>query len=121
MGFPPGIISSETRNPPEEWNSVGNNQLIEADSDRQAQNTQKILKTVTILGSATTTPINSTTEVNAFKKFKYKDTIKIEKKDTKIYRDHTLKISIKRGLVIFVINFLKVVFIIKFKQIFFTG
>jgi hypothetical protein len=31
MGFPPGITSSGTRNPPEEYDSAGNNQLIEAD------------------------------------------------------------------------------------------
>jgi hypothetical protein len=46
--FPPGIASSGTRNPPEEWNSAGNNQLMEADSERQDQNVQKILKTVTL-------------------------------------------------------------------------
>jgi hypothetical protein len=56
MIFPPGITSSGTRNPPEEWDSAGNIQLIE-DSDRQDQNERKILKTVTISGSATTTPI----------------------------------------------------------------
>jgi hypothetical protein len=38
MGFPPGITSSGTRNPPEEYDSAGNNQLMEADSDRQDQN-----------------------------------------------------------------------------------
>jgi hypothetical protein len=34
----------------------GNNQLMEADSDWQDQNVQKILKMVTISGSETTTP-----------------------------------------------------------------
>jgi hypothetical protein len=36
--FPPGITSSETRNPPEERDSTGNNQLMEADSDQHDQN-----------------------------------------------------------------------------------
>jgi hypothetical protein len=49
MDFPSGITSAGTRNPPEEWDSAGNNQFIEADSDRQDQNVQKILKAVTIL------------------------------------------------------------------------
>jgi hypothetical protein len=57
MGFPPGITSSETRNPPEEYDSAGNNQLMEADSDRQDQNVRKILKAVTISGSASTNSI----------------------------------------------------------------
>jgi hypothetical protein len=57
MEFPPGITRSETRNPPEEWDSAGNNQLMEADSDQQDQNVQKILKAVTISGSASTTLI----------------------------------------------------------------
>jgi hypothetical protein len=38
MVFPPGITSSGRRNLPEEWDSDGNNQLMEADSDRQDQN-----------------------------------------------------------------------------------
>jgi hypothetical protein len=46
MVFPPGITSLGTSNPPMEWE----NQLIEADSDRQDQNVRKILKTVTISG-----------------------------------------------------------------------
>jgi hypothetical protein len=37
--------------------SAGNNQLIEADSDRQDQNQRKILKAVTISGSAISNPI----------------------------------------------------------------
>jgi hypothetical protein len=57
MGFLPGITSSGTRNPPEEYDSAGNNQLMEDDPDRQDQNVQKILKTVTISGSASTNPI----------------------------------------------------------------
>jgi hypothetical protein len=44
MGFPPGITSSGTRNPPEEYDSAGNNQLMEADSDRQDQNVRKSSK-----------------------------------------------------------------------------
>jgi hypothetical protein len=56
MGFPPGITTSGTRNPPKEYDSSGNNQLIAADSDRQDQNVQKILKAITISGSASTNP-----------------------------------------------------------------
>jgi hypothetical protein len=47
MGFPPGITSPETRNTPEEYDSAGNNQLMEVDSDRQNQNVRKILKAST--------------------------------------------------------------------------
>jgi hypothetical protein len=43
MGFPPGITSSGTRNPLKEYDSAGNNQLMEANSDRQDQNMQIIL------------------------------------------------------------------------------
>jgi hypothetical protein len=50
LGFPPEITSSGTRNPPEEYDSAGNSQLMEANSDRQDQNVQKILKAVTISG-----------------------------------------------------------------------
>jgi hypothetical protein len=57
MGFPPGITSSGTRNPPKEYDSAGNYQLIEADLDQQDQNVRKILKAVTISGSASTNPI----------------------------------------------------------------
>jgi hypothetical protein len=57
MRFPPGITSAGTRNSPEEYDSAGNNQLMEADSDRQDQNARKILKAVTISGSASTNPI----------------------------------------------------------------
>jgi hypothetical protein len=46
-----------TRNPPQEWESAGNNQLMEADSDWQDQNAPKILKTITISGSATAIPV----------------------------------------------------------------
>jgi hypothetical protein len=42
MGFLLGITSSGTRNPPEKYNSVGNNQLMEADSGLQDQNVLKI-------------------------------------------------------------------------------
>jgi hypothetical protein len=65
MVFPPGIASSGTRNPTEEWDSARNNQLREADSDRKDPNERKILKTVTISGSATT-PIHCTTKVKFF-------------------------------------------------------
>jgi hypothetical protein len=57
MVFLSEIISSGTRNPPEEWDSTGKNQLMEANSDRKDQNLQKILKTVTISGSASTTSL----------------------------------------------------------------
>jgi hypothetical protein len=57
MGFPPGITTSGTRNPPKEWDSAGNNQLMDAVSDREDQNVQKILKAVTISGSASLNPI----------------------------------------------------------------
>jgi hypothetical protein len=52
MDFLPGITSSETINPPEEGDSTGNYQLIDSDSGRQGQNSPKILRTVTISGSA---------------------------------------------------------------------
>jgi hypothetical protein len=54
MWFPPGLTSSGSRNPTEEYDSAWNNQLKEADSDCQDQNVQKILKEVTISGSAST-------------------------------------------------------------------
>jgi hypothetical protein len=57
MGFQPGITSSGTRNPPEEYDYARNNQLMEADSDRQDQNVRKILKAVTISGSVRANPI----------------------------------------------------------------
>jgi hypothetical protein len=57
MGFLPGITSSGARNLPEEYDSAGNNQLMEADSDLQDQNVRKILTAVTISGSAGTNPI----------------------------------------------------------------
>jgi hypothetical protein len=57
MGFPPGITISGTRNSPEEWDSAGNNQLMEADSVRQDQNVREIPKAVTISGSASSDPI----------------------------------------------------------------
>jgi hypothetical protein len=44
MGFPPGSTASGTRNPPKEYDSAGNNQLMEADSDQQDQNVQKSSK-----------------------------------------------------------------------------
>jgi hypothetical protein len=48
--LPPGIVSSGTRNPPKEGDSVGNHQLMEADSNQQ--DARKILQTVTISGSS---------------------------------------------------------------------
>jgi hypothetical protein len=78
MGFLPGISSSGTRNPPEENDSAGNNQLMEADSHQQDQNVQKILKAVTISGSASTNPIYC--EGQLFFKFKYENVIKMKNK-----------------------------------------
>jgi hypothetical protein len=57
MGFPPGITSSWTRNPPEEYDSARYNHLMQADSDRQDQYVRKILKAVAISGSASTNHI----------------------------------------------------------------
>jgi hypothetical protein len=67
MGFPPGITSSGTRNPHKENDSAGNNQLMEADSDRQDKNVGKIIKAVTISGSASSNPTVYTEKVNFFK------------------------------------------------------
>jgi hypothetical protein len=53
MGFPLGITSSGTRNPTKEYDSA----VMEADSDRQDQNVQKILKAVIISGSTSKNPI----------------------------------------------------------------
>jgi hypothetical protein len=78
MDFLPGITSSRTRNPPEEYVSTGNNQLMEADSDRQDQNMRKILKAVTISESASTNPIYC--KGHFFTKFKYKNVIKMKNK-----------------------------------------
>jgi hypothetical protein len=58
--------------------SAGNYQLMEADSDRQDQNVRKILKAVTISGSASSNPIYC--EGQLFKKFKYENVIKIKNK-----------------------------------------
>jgi hypothetical protein len=77
MGFLSGMTSSGTRNPPEEYDSAGNNQLMEAVSDRQDQNVRKILKAVTISGSASTNPVYCG---QLFKKFKYKNVIKMKNK-----------------------------------------
>jgi hypothetical protein len=57
MLIPLGITSSWTRNPPKKGDSAGNRQLIYADSDRQDQSARKILRTVTIPGSATSNPL----------------------------------------------------------------
>jgi hypothetical protein len=56
--------------------SAGNFQLIKADSDRQDQNGRKILKAVTILGSASSNPIYCVGQL--LKKFKYKNVIKMK-------------------------------------------
>jgi hypothetical protein len=44
------IKSTETRNPSTERDSAGNNQSMEAVSDQQDQNAQKILQRITISG-----------------------------------------------------------------------
>jgi hypothetical protein len=58
--------------------SAGNYQLMEADSGRQDQNVQKILKAVTISGSASSNPIYCGGQL--FKKFKYQNIIKMKNK-----------------------------------------
>jgi hypothetical protein len=78
MDFLPGITTSGTRTPPEEWDSAGNNHLMEADSDQQYQNVRKILKAVTILGSADSNP--KYCEGKLFQKFKYENVIKMKNK-----------------------------------------
>jgi hypothetical protein len=93
MFIPPGIINSGTKNPPEEWDSAKNYQLIDeestqgkafyrelpahyADSGRYDQNARKVLRTVTIPGSAAPNPIYWQCQL---KKFKYEDLIKMKK------------------------------------------
>jgi hypothetical protein len=44
MGFMQGITTAETRNPPEKYDSTCNNQLMEAESDRQDQNVRNFSK-----------------------------------------------------------------------------
>jgi hypothetical protein len=51
---------------------------MEADSDRQDQNVQKILKAVTNSGSASKNPVYC--EGQLFKKFKYENVIKMKNK-----------------------------------------
>jgi hypothetical protein len=41
MGILPGITTTRTRNPPEEWDFIGNYQLIYADSGQYAENARK--------------------------------------------------------------------------------
>jgi hypothetical protein len=54
-----------------------NNQLMEADSDRQDRNSQKILKTVTVSGSATITLIyDSILRQSIFKNLNWKTSLK---------------------------------------------
>jgi hypothetical protein len=78
IGFPPGVTSSGTRNPPKEYDSAGNNQLLKADSDRQDQNVQKILKEVTFSGSASTNPEYCEGQLQVNKK--YENVIKMKNK-----------------------------------------
>jgi hypothetical protein len=44
MGFPQGITSLGTKNPPEEYDSAGNNQLMEADQTGKIKICEKSLK-----------------------------------------------------------------------------
>jgi hypothetical protein len=78
MGFPLGITSSGARNPPEEYDSARNNQLMEADLDWHDQNVRKILKAVTISGSASTNPIYCKGQL--FYNCKYENVIKMKNK-----------------------------------------
>jgi hypothetical protein len=78
MGFPPRITTSRTRNPPKEYDSSRNNQLMETDSDRHDQNVRKIVKAVTISGSASSNPIYC--EGQLFQKFEYENVIKMKNK-----------------------------------------
>jgi hypothetical protein len=79
MGFLPGITISGTINPTEEGDSIGNYQLIDSDSGRQDQNSPKILRTVTIPGSADSNLIY-TDNTNFFKNFNYEDFFKMKNK-----------------------------------------
>jgi hypothetical protein len=72
MGFLPGITSSGTRNTQEEYDSAGN--YKEADLVRQDQNVLKIVKVVTIYGSASTNPISL--KVNLLKNLNTKTSLK---------------------------------------------
>jgi hypothetical protein len=96
MGFPPGITSSGKRNPSKEYDSARNNQLMEADSDRQDQNVRKILKAVTISGSASTNPIYCKGQL--FKTFKYKNVIKMKINLIRPYKQvHIYSMKSKKG------------------------
>jgi hypothetical protein len=77
IGFPPGITISGTRNPPEEYYSARNDQLIDADLDRQDQNVRKIPKAVTTSGSASTNLIYC--KVNFFKNLNTKTSLKLKR------------------------------------------
>jgi hypothetical protein len=96
MGFPLGITSSGTRNPHEEYDSAWKNQLMEADSDRPDQNVRKILKVITISGSESANPVYC--EGQLFKKFKYKNVIKMKNKtDPALSGESYLFNEIKKG------------------------
>jgi hypothetical protein len=82
--------------PPEEENSAGNNQLMEADSDRQDQNVLKNLKLYQFQGQQL--QLLHTTKVNLFKKFKYKNVIKMKNKpDPVLLRSSYLFNEIKKA------------------------
>jgi hypothetical protein len=51
MVIPAIITNSWTRNTPKEWDSAGNYQPLDADSDRQDQNARKVLRTLPMPGS----------------------------------------------------------------------
>jgi hypothetical protein len=76
--------------------SARNYQLMEADSDRQDQNVRKILKAVTISGSASSNPIYCKGQL--FQKFKYKNVIKMKNKpDPALLGGSYLFNEIKKG------------------------
>jgi hypothetical protein len=66
-----GIATTWVRNPPEERDSARNNKLMEADSDLQDQNAQKILQRATIAGISNLK--FSIQQKSAFNKFKYEN------------------------------------------------
>jgi hypothetical protein len=61
-----------------EWDSAGKYPLMDADPDREDQNAQYILRTVTIIVSATPNPINYKCQIK--KKLKYENVIQMKNK-----------------------------------------
>jgi hypothetical protein len=76
--------------------SAGNYQIMEAYSDRQDQNGRKILKAVTISGSASSNLIYCKGQL--FKKFKYENVTKMKNQpDTALVGGSYLFNEIKKG------------------------